>query len=83
MNDLKDLYPNLDEEWQAGYEEWKKKLLESLELQDPPGVTKKQGSLPTPFCYVHRPVKYEGFTDSYEFCEICDAKLRNGQWQRK
>lgn len=63
--------------WQTGYEEWKKVL---------EGTGKSTGAetpvLEKPPCYVHRPVRYVGFTETYDYCEVCDAKLKDGKWQK-
>ena len=58
-------------DYQAGVEAW----LEKLNGQKIPTETEAK-----PNCLVHRPIKYVGFTETYDYCEICDLKFKDGKW---
>ena len=53
----------------------------------PLAETKKGATPPPPpknpekgKCIIHTPVQYVGFTETYDYCEKCDAKYKDGQW---
>lgn len=61
-----------DELWFDGYEQWKKKMLETAATPAPtPEKTK---------CILHDPETYVGFTDTFVYCRICDAKKKGDEW---